>query len=72
MNEKVMNFSNEPNGLVSHQKGMLVCPKCHTSVDEIMQTGFVGCEKCYELPEIKAAVERMYEGKRHQQDGRFE
>lgn len=45
-----------------------VCPKCHTSVEEIMQTGFVGCEKCYELPVVKRAVERMFEGKKHPQN----
>lgn len=44
-----------------------VCPKCHTSVDEILETGFVGCEKCYELPVVKAAVDKMYGGKRHPQ-----
>ena len=42
-----------------------ICPKCHTSVEEILETGFVGCEKCYELPEIKQAVDRMYKGKKH-------
>jgi len=41
------------------------CPKCLTSVEEIMETGFVGCEKCYELTQIKKAVEKMYDGKKH-------
>lgn len=42
-----------------------VCPKCGTSVKEILETGFVGCEKCYDLPEIRAAVDKMFGGKRH-------
>lgn len=44
-----------------------LCPKCGTSVTEIMETGFVGCEKCYELPTIKNAVDKMFGGKRHKQ-----
>lgn len=46
-------------------KSFQVCPKCHTSVEEILETGFVGCEKCYELPAIKMAVEKLYCGKKH-------
>ena len=42
-----------------------VCPKCHTSVQEILDTGFVGCEKCYEMPAIKQIVDRMFRGKKH-------
>ena len=42
-----------------------ICPKCGTSVDEILETGFVGCEKCYELPKIKMAVDKMFGGKKH-------
>lgn len=41
------------------------CPKCHTRVEEMLQTGFVGCEKCYDLPEIQMAVDKMFNGKRH-------
>ena len=41
------------------------CQKCNTSVQEIMETGFVGCEKCYDLPEVKSAVEKMFKGKKH-------
>ncbi len=41
------------------------CSKCGTSVKEILETGFVGCEKCYDLPEIKNAVDKMFDGKRH-------
>jgi len=44
---------------------MEVCPKCKTSAQEILETGFVGCEKCYEMPTIRAAVDRLFCGKRH-------
>lgn len=42
-----------------------ICPKCKTSVKEILETGFVGCEKCYELPQVKAAVDKIFDGKKH-------
>lgn len=41
------------------------CAKCGTTAEEILQTGFVGCEKCYDLPTIKKAVQNLYGGKRH-------
>ena len=41
------------------------CPKCGTSVEEILSTGFVGCEKCSDLPAVKKAVEKMFNGKKH-------
>lgn len=41
------------------------CMKCGTSEQEILETGFVGCEKCYELPAIKTAVDKLFGGKRH-------
>lgn len=41
------------------------CSKCNTSVQEILETGFVGCEKCYEMPEIKTAVDKLFGGKKH-------
>ena len=44
---------------------MQECPKCHTSVEEIWQTGFVGCEKCYELPQVRDAIDKLFDGKRH-------
>lgn len=42
-----------------------ICSQCGTSVQEILETGFVGCEKCYEMPAIKEAVNKMYNGKKH-------
>lgn len=44
-----------------------ICPKCGTSVEEILETGFVGCEKCYEMPQIKSVIDKMYSGKRHKE-----
>lgn len=44
---------------------MELCPKCGTSAEEILETGFVGCEKCYELPTVKQAVEKIFNGKKH-------
>ena len=41
------------------------CPKCGTTANKILETGFVGCEKCYEMPSIKKAVDKMYGGKKH-------
>jgi len=44
-----------------------ICPKCGTSVEEILETGFVGCEKCYELEKLRTAIDEMYGGKRHKE-----
>ena len=44
---------------------MEVCPKCKTTAKEILETGFVGCEKCYDLPSVKSAVDKMFDGKKH-------
>ncbi len=41
------------------------CSKCGTTSEEILETGFVGCEKCYELPEIREAILKLYGGKTH-------
>ena len=41
------------------------CAKCGTTAEEILQTGFVGCEKCYELPEIREAIFKLHGGKTH-------
>ena len=42
-----------------------ICSNCGTSVDEIMSTGFVGCAQCYKLPDVEAAVDKMFGGKTH-------
>ena len=44
---------------------MSKCSKCGTTEEEILETGFVGCEKCYELPEIREAVTKLFNGKTH-------
>ncbi len=42
------------------------CPYCHTTYKEIMQTGFVGCEHCYEeISELKDALRELYGDKKH-------
>ena len=42
------------------------CPYCNTTYREILQTGFVGCEKCYEeIEELKTAVKNLYDGKKY-------
>lgn len=41
------------------------CPKCGTTVEEILESGFVGCQECYKLPRISAIVDKMYKGKAH-------
>lgn len=45
-----------------------ICPKCHTPVEEILETGFVGCEQCYKLSEVSNAIDRMFGGKRHKEN----
>lgn len=41
------------------------CNYCKTSLNEIFETGFVGCEKCYEMEEVKLLVEKIYGNKKH-------
>ena len=33
--------------------------------EEILENGFVGCEKCYEMPSVKKAVDKMFNNKKH-------
>ena len=44
---------------------MEVCPYCKTKAEEILKTGFVGCEKCYLLPSVKEYVNLLSNGKTH-------
>ena len=42
------------------------CPYCDTTYNEILQTGFVGCARCYqEIEPLKEAVKKMYPNKKH-------
>ncbi len=42
------------------------CPYCDTSYNEILQTGFVGCQRCYsEIDSLKEAIKQMYGDKKH-------
>lgn len=45
---------------------MNICPYCQTSYNEILQTGFVGCQHCYqEIDPLKQTLESLYDGKTH-------
>ena len=45
---------------------MNICPKCGTSYKEILQTGFVGCQNCYqEIDELKNHLANLYADKKH-------
>lgn len=40
---------------------MSECPYCHTTYQEIIQTGFVGCEHCYQtISQLQQAVQSLY------------
>ena len=43
------------------------CPNCGTSLEEIRQTGLVGCAKCYETfaPELSGTIERIHGASAH-------
>ncbi len=42
------------------------CPYCNTTYNEILQTGFVGCQRCYEeIDDLKKAVKNMYGDRKH-------
>lgn len=46
------------------------CLYCGTTYDEIVENGFVGCDKCYsEIEPLKKAIDSMYKGKRHKGRG---
>ena len=42
------------------------CDYCGTSYNDIIENGFVGCEKCYqEIDGLRIAIDKMYGGKKH-------
>ncbi len=42
------------------------CPYCQTSYNEILQTGFVGCQHCYFcIDELENAIKELYKDKTH-------
>ena len=42
------------------------CPYCNTTFNEIKQTGFVGCARCYqEIDQLKSLVHDLYGDKKH-------
>ena len=48
---------------------MKTCPYCNTSIEEIKETGFAGCAKCYELDAFRTLVKNMYGQKKHKGRG---
>ncbi|MBR1890565.1 MAG: hypothetical protein IJ817_02625 [Clostridia bacterium] len=43
------------------------CHKCGSTIEEIFDSGFVGCEECYDMPEIQEVVDKMFAGKTHKE-----
>lgn len=45
----------------------LICPKCKTTSEEFVKTGFVGCPHCYEVfePLIVQTVKKLQQSDRH-------
>ncbi len=45
----------------------LICPNCRTTADEFLNTGFVGCTRCYEVfePLIARTVKKIQQSDRH-------
>ena len=43
------------------------CPNCGATLEEIRQTGLVGCAKCYETfaPELSGTIERIHGASAH-------
>lgn len=46
------------------------CSYCGTSYNEVLESGFVGCDKCYqEIEPLRLAIENMYDKKTHRGRG---
>lgn len=46
------------------------CSYCNTTYKEVLQTGFVGCEHCYEeMKNLRVVVKNLYGGKTHKGRG---
>jgi protein-arginine kinase activator protein McsA len=42
------------------------CPYCDTTLEEILQTGFVGCKHCYsEISGLEKILKDIYGDKKH-------
>lgn len=40
------------------------CPYCNTTYSEILQTGFVGCSRCYsEIVPLQENIKNLHQGK---------
>ena len=45
---------------------MKKCPYCDTTEEEILQTGFVGCQHCYsEIDGLQEILKGIYGDKKH-------
>lgn len=51
----------------SHELEEVRCPNCGMPFREILQTGKVGCDRCYDVfaKQLKPALHRMHGGKKH-------
>jgi len=48
------------------------CPYCGTTYEEIIQTGFVGCEHCYNtIPLLQETLKGLYGQKKHKGRGKY-
>ncbi len=64
-----------PMGLVTNFGGLfdtqsdrsIVCPDCKTTSEEFLQTGFVGCPRCYEVfePLVRRTVKKLQQSDIH-------
>ncbi len=42
-----------------------ICVFCGLSFEEILASGQVGCEKCYEISDLRKKIGQIYAGKKH-------
>jgi len=46
------------------------CKYCHTTFEEVLENGFVGCKHCYEeLDELQNVIDKVFCGKKHKGRG---
>jgi protein arginine kinase activator len=65
--DSIFGVSKSEGGLVHSPYAELQCPKCKTSIQELFQTGFVGCPYCYEAfsPVMEEVVQRCQQDTVH-------
>lgn len=54
-------------GLLEPKREGIICPKCGTTSDDFLETGYVGCPNCYKefAPVIMPAIQKMQNAVRH-------